>query len=624
MAKEKNARRGVTKLGFVGTFVLPALLIFLVPIISFFFFWHAEKKFNDRAREQILSSIRKKPDLSEDDRTKAITFFQAVPASELVKHEETAAMFAAGMRFDLATFRWAIRLSALSILGGVAVFLFAGVCVLLSSHSNAIQYFTLSAGWHVLRVYGALQAVVQGALLVALSFWVTALWMGRYSPKLIFIAGFVALAAVALVISGIFKPIRNLFEVQGTLLAPEVAGPLWQQLRTLCATVGTNPPDQIVAGIDDNFFVTEQPMIVGGQAIHGRTLYVSLALLKQLDGREADAVLAHEMAHFSGQDTVYSKKISPLLVRYGNYLEALRKGVVTLPIFHFMMCFRALFELSLRRLGRRRETRADRIAVDTTSAQAFAGAMLRIVAYSEYRGKIQQGLFDQERALEKADIGRQVECGFANFAAAFASNPKLGSEETPHPFDSHPPLSQRLATVDTVLGSDTASAILGVPGDGHWYRSIAGAEELERQQWDQFEAQFRAYHEQTLPYRFLPATDEERQIVLAAFPEVSFRGRKGTLTLDYDKMHYSSWPGPLRFAEIVKFVLNDSDVLTVQHKGSGKREVEVKMRDFGNAKQQVLNAINQYYVRYQMAVNYQKEKMVKAQRCPETGTGNLT
>jgi Zn-dependent protease with chaperone function len=444
--------------------------------------------------------------------------------------------------------------------------------------------------------------------------------MGQYWPKLIFIVGFLALAAVVLVICGIFKPIRNLFEVQGTLLAPEVAGPLWLQLRTICTTIGTNPPDQIIAGIDDNFFVTEQPVIVGGKAIRGRTLYVSLALLKQLDGQEADSVLAHEMAHFSGQDTMYSKRISPLLVRYGNYLEALGKGGVTLPIFYFMMCFRAFFELSLRRLGRRRETRADRIAVDTTSAQAFARAMLRIVAYSEYREKIQQGLFDQERALEKADIGRQVEYGFADFAATFASNPELGSEETPHPFDSHPPLSQRLATVNMALGSDTASAILGVPGDGHWYRSITGAEELERQQWDQFEAQFRAYHEQTLPYRFLPATDEERQIVLAAFPEVSFTGKKGTLTLDYDKMHYSSWPGPLRFAEIVKFLLNNSGVLTVQHKGSGKRGLEVKMKDFGNAKQQVLDAINKYYVRYQMAVNYQKKKMVKAQQCPKMVT----
>ena len=132
---------------------------------------------------------------------------------------------------------------------------------------------------------------------------------------------------------------------------------------------------------------------------------------------------------------------------YGSYLGALQNGGVTLPIFYFMLCFRAMFELSLQRLGRQREFRADRIAAETTSPEAFAGAMLRTVAYSKYRQQVERELFDQERALQSVDIGRRVECGFAAFAASFASDPDLGREETTHPFDSHPPLSQRLDAV---------------------------------------------------------------------------------------------------------------------------------------------------------------------------------
>jgi Zn-dependent protease with chaperone function len=608
MTKGNNARQEVTKLGFAKTYVLPGLLIFLVPVLSFLFFRHAQGRYNDQAREAILVDVRADRSLSGEERAKAIAFFTAVPASELATRRETSGMFPGRVLFDLATFRWAIRLSALSVLGGVAVLLFAGVCVLLSLHSNVVQYCTLSAGWHVLRIYGALQVVVQGALLVALSFYVTAIWFQMYVPKLIFMVALLALAAVALVVRGMFQRLDNRFEVEGILLAPEIAAPLWDQLRALSRTAGAAPPDQVVAGIDDNFFVTEQAVTVGGKTLRGRTLFVSLALLKQLDGREADAVLAHEMAHFSGQDTVYSKKILPLLVRYGNYLDALGRGGVTRPIFYFMLCFRALFELSLRRLGRQRECRADRIAAENTSPQAFGGAMLRIVAYSKYRRQIEQGLFEQERALQTADIGRQVECGFSAYAASFASNPALGSEETPHPFDTHPPLSQRLATVGMGLGSDDASAILAAPGDGHWYHSIDGADQIERQQWDQFEARFRTMHEKTLPYRFLPETDDERKIVVAAFPEISFTGKVGTLTIDHEKIHHSSWPGPLRFAEIVKFLLNDKGVLSVEFKGGGKRGREVKMKEFGKSKQDVLDAVNKYYVRYRMAVDYQDQK----------------
>lgn len=616
-AMKQQAQPGVSKFGFGKTFVLPALLIFLVPVLSYLFFRHAESRYNDRAREAILADVRADQSLSEEERAKAIALFTQVPASELAQHAETAEILTAQGRFQLAQFRWAIRLSMFSILGGVAVFLFAGVCVLLSLRSHFVQYLTLSAGWHVLRIYSALQVVVQGVLLVALSFWVTALWVERFSPKLIFIVALAVVAAVVVVIRGIFKRLDTRVELEGVLLAPETAAPLWEELRTLCARIGTQPPDQIVAGIDDNFFVTEQVVTVAGKPLSGRTLYVSLALLKQLDGREAEAVLAHEMAHFSGQDTVYSKKISPLLNRYGNYLAALQQGGVTIPIFLFMHGFRALFELSLRRLGRQREYRADRIAVETTSREAFAGAMLRIVAYSHYRQEVQERLFEQERVLETVDIGRQVEGGFSAFAASFASKPDLGSEETPHPFDTHPPLVHRLDAVGVDLGSGGTEAMLARAGDGYWYQRIDGVEQVERQQWDQFEARFREFHEQTLPYRFLPETDEERAIVVAAFPEVAFSGKSGSLAIDHEKMHHSAWPGPLRLAEIEKLAMSDEGVLSIQFQGGGKRGRQIKMKEFGKSQQQVLDAINRYYTRYLAAVEYQNQKRASTEQADE-------
>src|SRR5690606_26876528 len=105
-------------------------------------------------------------------------------------------------------------------------------------------------------------------------------------------------------------------------------------------------------------------------------------------GREADAVLLHELAHFSGEDTLYSQRISPLLMRFQNYLEGLYAGVVARPVFYFAVLFRALYEISLGKLSREREFRADRLAAERTSPQDMAHALLRITAYSQYRASV--------------------------------------------------------------------------------------------------------------------------------------------------------------------------------------------------------------------------------------------
>ncbi|HEY3391997.1 MAG TPA: M48 family metallopeptidase, partial [Lacipirellulaceae bacterium] len=287
---------------------------------------------------------------------------------------------------------------------------------------------------------------------------------------------------------------------------------------------GTAPPDQIIAGIDDNFFVTEHPVIVDGKTQCGRTLYVSLSLLRQMNGAEAASVLAHEMAHFSGEDTLYSKKISPLLVRYANYLEALYTAGVTRPIFYFMHCFRALFELSLSKLSRQREFRADRIAMEVTSPRDFSGAMLRIAAYSKFRNKVQEELFMQERALQAANISQQIGEGFQRFARRFASEHDAAELAIAHPFDTHPPMVERLSAVGVRLTPQYAEEMLATPGDGRWFLTIDKAQEIEHEQWQAFENEFRQYHEETLAYRFFPETEEERAIVAKAFPQVFFQG----------------------------------------------------------------------------------------------------
>src|SRR5262249_1559475 len=158
-----------------------------------------------------------------------------------------------------------------------------------------------------------------------------------------------------------------------------------------------------------------------------------------------------------------------------------------------------------------------------------------------------------------------------------------------HPFDSHPPLAERLESVGVPFSRATAESLLAEPGDGGWYRMIDNAEEIERQQWDDFEAKFRSFHEQTLPYRFLPETDGERAIVVKAFAPVTVEAKSGVLSLDHERLNFTSWAAPIKYSEITQCAVNDG-VLWIHYQRDGKRKEKLKLSAFGKRQQEAIGA----------------------------------
>ncbi len=585
-------------------FLLPSLWIFLVPILSLAFFWHAQTRMDERFREGLLNSINKDVNLDEEQRANARELFNKVPGSKLARVPEFADMFTAEARQTYMQFRWLIRISFWSIVVSILTFLGVGLCVLLSLRSQRIQYYSLLWSWYLLRLVGVFLTIAQGLLLFALTYWVPALWMNVFIPKLLFLAGFIAVVAVLLVLQAFFKRIKMEIDVTGIEIQESMAKPLWLRLRSICTALGIQLPDHILVGIDASFFVTEQSIIANGRKLRGRSLFVSLPLLKQLNGSEADAVLAHEMAHFSGQDTLYSRKISPLLTRYDNYLEALQRGGTTLPVFYFMNCFRALFEVSLKKLSREREFRADTIATQLASPRDFAGALLRIMAYTKYREQVESELFSEQEILEDADICNRIEVGFQDFAHVFASNANIGELATTHPFDSHPPTESRLAKVGIKMEPKETAILLARPGDGAWYHEIDRSSEIERAQWDDFEEGFRKFHEQSLPYRMLPSNDQEKEIVVNAFPMVQFQDKKGAFTIDFEKFSHASWGAPIYFKEVTQCENNDG-TLVVRYLRDGIQKQSIKTGGFKKQSAEMLAAFQKYYGRYMTAAQFQ-------------------
>ncbi|MBN1515140.1 M48 family metallopeptidase [Candidatus Sumerlaeota bacterium] len=606
-------------MSFFKSFCVPVVLIFLIPSFSLWFFHHAQNKTDREIFEAIESEIAQDAELSQEEKDDYLRFFRETPASVIMASDnpewaELRQTFSKA-RIRYTTFRWMIRFSIYCLVTGAGAFIFVGLSVLLSFSSQLMQYWSLSIGWQILKLISVIQVVCQSALCVALSYWITALWAERYFPKLVLLAGIGAICAVGMMIWAIIKPLHPDSEIEGRLLDEFEAAKLWSQIQELCGRLGLQKPDQIVAGIDDNFFVTEHPVTVQGVTHTGRTLFVSLALLKILSMQEANAVLAHEMAHFSGADTIYSKKISPLMSRYGEYLGTLYANVISRPVFYFMLFFWSMYQLSLNRLSRHREFRADAIAAELTSPQAMARSLVKIIIYSNYRHQVQSELFAQEHAVESMNIISRIEAGFNEFARACVQDQHLGGEVPSHPFDSHPPLKQRLDAVGMSLGEALNAAVLDPVFDS-WHSQINNADQIEAEQWAHFEEEFRKYHEATLPYRMAPSNEQEREIVVRYFPEVSFKHKKENLELilDYEKLRLTEWAEPIHFSAVVNMIAEESFgsvYVTILHQkpiDDSAKKTKLNISKFETAAKEIWEIMQKYYGRHMVAKEWLQQK----------------
>jgi Zn-dependent protease with chaperone function len=613
-------RQPFTGLGFVRAYVLPALLLFAIPVAGYLFAGYASGA-RDRqfvaAAEQAFSRNRA---MSAELKKEELAYYEAMPPSRIcaegpAAHQEMQAAFFDDVCGDYAQFGW-IRAASIGSLGlGIFSLVVMLACAGLAFASRELQYASFVAGWNVLRVASAVQVLAQGFIAVMLSFWGTVVLTDRYFVKLIAIVGIAALVAGFKVIVAIFARPDDTLTVSGEVITREASPALWARVEGLCRRLGTQPPTHIVGGIDDNFFVTEHPVHLVGHQLTGRTLFVSLSLLKRLDKSEADAVLAHEMAHFSGGDTEYSKRTSPLLSRFGTYLGALQQGGLSWPVFSFMLLYWSLVQLALSTSSRAREIRADRLAADATSPASMASALCRVAAYSSYRARVEANLFNRNSGHDHLDIGSRVAAGFMDYARGPHLASDLSAQSFPHPFDSHPPLGARLSALGVNLGNaGVANAVTAAPGET-WFSEISDADLIEAALWAAYESRFQAAHEMSLAFRYLPATAEQRVHVERFFPPVQLAGKAGepALAIDCTQLHYGAWLDAVAWAAVKDIKAADQTfrgkVLTIQvitaTGASEKRTVPLsKLADGDDA---VLQVVGRYYNRYLNAAAFQRQ-----------------
>ena len=536
--------------GIIRSFLVPSLILFVIPVFSLWFFPYATRTYDERISNHLIRKIQQDTQLSIETKEEYAAFIRNNPTSKDLQKSDQSYL-PDHIRFDYATFQWMYRLAFAALLIALAVFVIPAISWLFSQQSQTALYQSLRIGWLALRVLLSIEIIAQAILVLVLSYWVTALGKNEVYVNLIAIAAVSSIITVIVIVLGLFQSVKPQINLNGSVLKNDNSQPLWLELSRISSNLNTAAPDQVVAGIDDNFFVTESPVTVNGVSYSGRTLFMSLPLLRNLNGSEAEAVVTHELAHFSGDDTYYARHIAPLLARQDACLNQL-DWFITRPAFYCVLMFRALFQLSLGEMSRQREFRADWIAAQKTTRGDMAGALVRTTLYSIYRKSVEMQAWYSKSNDSGTRIFEKIQDGLAAFMDKASVRQDLSKLTSSHPFDTHPTMRERWESMGMYLSPQAIKELIQKAPDGEWYAKIPQAAEMERRMESDFEGQFQEQRGQSLAFRYLPSTPEEREVVEKAFPELSVpTDKSGPIMFDFEKIRFGEWSKPVFYHEIL-------------------------------------------------------------------------
>lgn len=311
---------------------------------------------------------------------------------------------------------------------------------------------------------------VHGILAVTALYLGEAALIGRVHVGVILAIAGGALFGVVTVARATFSVVKTVsMTVVGRRLVPEDNPALWALVRDTAAAVGTAPPDHIVAGLEPNFFVTESSVRTLDGELGGRTMFISLPLSRILSREELQAVIGHELGHYRGQDTEFSRKFYPIYRGTWDALVGLEASggegagrLALLPATAILAFFFEAFALAEHEIGRERELEADRVGARIVGAPAAASALVKVHAFTGYWDVIRK---EMVRALADGKAYTNVSSLFSGLVAQNARPEALaglGEQKLAHPTDTHPPLGVRLQNLEVALET-VEGAALAVP-----------------------------------------------------------------------------------------------------------------------------------------------------------------
>ena len=310
-------------------------------------------------------------------------------------------------------------------------------------------------------------AAVVGLLLVAKwCFLVVPEIRGRGVIAMI-LAGLACVAA-ALVVAWSVLPRPDRFEPPGPEVTAAEQPALFAELRAVAAATGEAMPAHVYLVDDVNAFVTERGGLLGVGS--RRVMGLGLPLLRTLTVSELRAVIAHEMGHFYGGDTKlgpWIHKTRASMVRTVINLGRAGQGAAAVHAFipflfaivraPFLWQAKGYLRVS-QAVSRAQEYSADGVAVRAEGVAALAGGLKkshaaalahRLYLDNEIEPMVGRGVLPPvgegfTRFLGNAQMSKLLD-------DVVAEELSTGQQD---PYDSHPPLRQRIQAASRLGGPD--------------------------------------------------------------------------------------------------------------------------------------------------------------------------
>ena len=262
-----------------------------------------------------------------------------------------------------------------------------------------------------------------------------------------------ALAASSILWS--IVPRFDRFQAPGPELDAASQPDLFAEIADIARATGQPMPASVFLVGDINAFVTQRGGImgIGSQRVMG----IGFPLLLILTVPELRAVLAHEFGHFHGGDTRLGPWIYKTRQAIGRTLARLRGGWLRMPF----LGYGRIFLLVTNAMSRRQELAADALAARIAGASHLVAGLKKTSAgrpiYDLYFRQTLQPLLARGFLPPIAEGCSRF---FAQERIARAMDKTLEKsleQSKQNPYDSHPPLRDRIAAVQAVADATPAA-----------------------------------------------------------------------------------------------------------------------------------------------------------------------
>ena len=300
-----------------------------------------------------------------------------------------------------------------------------------------------------------IQILLQGVIFTYGIYVLESYYLGSVHFILIGAAGLAA-GAAALKIMSSMSQINSPIKISVIGHQVDKQNGLWNLVNSIADKLDAKAPDNIIVGLEPGFYITAANVNIINEknVVNGETLYLSLPLVRLYNEKEISAIIGHELAHFKGEDTQYSLKFTPVYIGLQSALHnASDSGsIVALPGVIFLDSILSLFSSSVSKISRDRELVADQLGIDAGGKDGLAYSLLKLAIFQESWNTV------LDDAIKECNQGKFI----TNMSKTFMNNSKfdlsnesiekiledIGSVSTPHPTDSHPPISERLKQCD--------------------------------------------------------------------------------------------------------------------------------------------------------------------------------